>query len=91
MKITASNHFLKFKKKSSNKFQLEIDNQINIIIENPEIGEPKKGDLAGVRVIKFTFESQQLLISYEYLFNELRLYSIGSHENFYKKLKDYLK
>jgi hypothetical protein len=91
LKIVASNQFLKFKKKSSNKLQLEIDSQVNQIINKPEFGELKKGDLAGIRVYKFSYESQQFLLSYKYSTNELQLYTIGSHENFYKKLKGYLK
>ena len=67
-------------------------------MENPRMGELKKGDLAGIRVHKFTFRSQILLLSYEYKPAPdadrgeyvLYLYTIGSHENFYKKLKKYL-
>ena len=90
MKVIASNHFLKFKKKSPKKLQLEIDNQVKKIIEDPETGEQKKGNLKGIRVHKFTFCSQLLLLSYEVSKNVLWLYTIGSHENFYKKLKKYL-
>ncbi len=98
MKIIASNYFLKFKKKSPRNLQLEIDNQVNKIIDNPEIGELKKGDLKGIRVHKFTYKTQLLLLSYEYkpVFDVdqgndvLCLYTIGSHENFYKKLKKYM-
>ncbi len=66
MKIIASNHFLKFKKKSSGKLQLEIDDHVKKIIENPEMGELKKGDLKGIRIHKFTYGSQLLLMSYEH-------------------------
>lgn len=90
MKVIASNHFLKFKKKSSKKLQLEIDNQVKKIIEDPETGEQKKGNLKGIRVHKFTYGHQLLLLSYEVSENVLWLYTIGSHENFYKKLKKYL-
>jgi mRNA-degrading endonuclease RelE of RelBE toxin-antitoxin system len=90
LKVIASNHFLKFKKKSPKKLQLEIDNQVKKIIEDPETGEQKQGNLKGIRVHKFTFRSQLLLLSYEVSKNVLWLYTIGSHENFYKKLKKYL-
>ncbi|HJP19217.1 MAG TPA: type II toxin-antitoxin system RelE/ParE family toxin [Nitrospinota bacterium] len=90
MKIIASNLFLKFKKKTSKKLQLEIDNQIKKIVNNPEIGEIKKGDLTGIRIHKFNTGSQLLLLSYEYIKDVLYLYTIGSHENFYKKLKRFL-
>ena len=90
MRIIASNHFLKFKKKSPKKLQLEIDSQVKKLIEDPDIGEQKKGNLKGIRVHKFTYGHQLLLLSYEVSENVLRLYTIGSHENFYKKLKKYL-
>lgn len=90
MKIIASNLFHKFKKKSSKRLQLEIDNQIKKIVDNPDIGELKKGDLKGILIHKFNAGSQLLLLSYEYVKNVLYLYTIGSHENFYKKLKRFL-
>ena len=90
-KILASNLFLRFKKKSSKKLQIEIDKQVKIISNNPKIGELKKGDLKNVRVLRFTFGKQLLLLSYETKDKTLFLYSIGSHENFYKKLKQYLR
>ncbi len=89
--IIASNLFLKFKKKSSKKLQLEIDKQVKNICNNPEIGELKKGDLKNIRVYKFTFGKQLILLSYEIKNEILFLYSVGSHENFYKKLKQYLR
>ncbi len=90
-KIFTSNLFLRFKKKSSKKLQLEIDKQVKIICNNPKIGELKKGDLKNIRVLKFTFAKQLLLLSYETKNKTLFLYSIGSHENYYKKLKTYLR
>ena len=58
----ASNQVLKFKKKASSKFQLEIDKQVKTIMENPEIGQLKKGDLKGIRVLKF--EYNQAMVSF---------------------------
>lgn len=88
--IIAANPFIKFKKQSPPKLQLEIDNQIKKIIENPNIGELKKGDLKGINVLKFKFNNQLYLLSYEVKDGILCLYTIGSHENFYKRLKIYL-
>jgi len=98
LKIITSNYFLTFKKKAPEKLQLEIDNQVEKIIDNPEIGELKRGDLTGIRLHKFTARSQLLLLLYEYKLvpeadkedDVLYLYTIGSHENFYKKLKKHL-
>lgn len=90
MKITASNHFIKFKKKSSKELQLEIDSQVMKIIESPSVGELKKGDLAGIRVHKFNYRTKLFLLSYIHSKHELKLFMIDSHENFYKNLKIYL-
>ena len=90
MKIIASNYFIRFKKKSHKNFQLEMDEQVKNILENPEIGELKKGDLRGIRVHKFNFKSQLYLISYEVIGETLNLYVIGTHENFYERLKNLL-
>jgi len=90
LRIIASNHFLKFKKKSPKKLQFEIDKQVTKLVDDPESGEVKKGDLKGIRVYKFTYGSQLLLLSYEVKGDTLYLYTIGSHENFYKRLKKYL-
>ncbi len=89
MKIVASNHFLKFKKKSSKKLQIEIDKQVRELLDYPKVGELKKGDLKGIRVQKFKYVPYLLLLSYEFTDDTLYLYTIGSHENFYKKLKRY--
>lgn len=90
MKISVSNTFLRFKKKSNKNIQLEIDEQVKKILENPEIGELKKGDLRGIRVHKFKIKSQLYLISYEVTGETLNLYVIGTHENFYDRLKNLL-
>ena len=89
--VIASNQILKFKKKASSKYQLEIDKQVKTIMEDPEIGQLKKGDLKGIRVLKFEYNRQWYLLSYEIKGNILNIYLIGGHENFYSKLKKYLR
>lgn len=89
--ILASNQVIKFKKKAPSKFHLEIDKQVKTIMRNPEIGQFKKGDLKGIRVLKFEYNRQWYLLSYEIKGNILNLYLIGRHEKFYSKLKKYLR
>ncbi len=88
--IIASNYFLKFKKKSPKKLQLEIDSEVKNIIDNPEIGELKKRHLKAIRVHKFKFTAQPYLLSYEIKRDTLFLYLIDTHKNYYKQLKQYL-
>ena len=56
--------FRNFVKKQSRPFQLAIEDEVENILNDPNIGEAKKGDLSGFKVHKFNFKSQQLLIAY---------------------------
>lgn len=65
----------------------ELDQAVREIAANPGIGAAKKGDLAGVYVHKFKINKQEVLLSYQHALSEVVLLSLGSHENFYRKLK----
>ncbi|MBI1811084.1 MAG: type II toxin-antitoxin system RelE/ParE family toxin, partial [Nitrospirae bacterium] len=58
---------------------------------SPDTGEAKKGDLSGLRVHKFKFQRQEYLIAYKTEGNTITFYMIGTHENFYRELKQYLR
>lgn len=68
-----------------------LDKEIKRIIENPFVGEEKKGDLRGVYIHKFKIKSIQYLLSYRMINDGLELIMIGPHENYYRDLKSYLK
>ena len=93
MEIIALPKFEKRFKKYDSKLQARIKEEIKAIIDTPEIGEFKKGDIAGIQVHKFKVERQLYLLAYEvsYINNTILLYTIGLHEGFYKELKRYLK
>ena len=57
------------------------------IIQNPDLGEGKKGDLAGVFVYKFDCVNQLYLLAYEFDPSTRVLLLVGTHENFYRTLK----
>lgn len=57
--------FKKFVKKQSRAFQLAIEDAVEGVINTPDMGEVKKGDLSGVRVHKFKFQRQEYLIAYK--------------------------
>ena len=64
-----------------------VDQAVAAIVAQPQIGEMKRGDLAGVLVYKFDCVGQQFLLAYEWN-PELRiLCALGVHENFYRELK----
>ena len=91
MKVIQSPLFEKKVKKFKKNQKQELDEQIHKIIENPESGEAKKGDLQGVFVSKFKIQSLLYLLSYRFSSEKLELISIGPHENYYRDLKRYLK
>lgn len=64
-----------------------VDDAVRTIVANPEAGEPKRGDLAGVYVHKFPLNRQQMLLAYEWDPKTRMLLLLGSHENFYRDLK----
>lgn len=81
----------KFIKKQSRPFQLVVEDEIERIHKNPEIGEEKSGDLASFRVHKFTFRKQEYLIAYKTAGVAFTVYMVETHENFYRNLKRYVK
>lgn len=88
--VFQSNLFEKQLKKLSTSELAQVEDEIDIIIGNPEIGERKKGDLAYLRVHKFKMNNQLVLLGYSWKDAELELYllSVGPHENFYDALKE---
>jgi len=74
-------------KRLHNKQKVVVDVAVSAIVASPEVGEPKRGDLAGVYVYKFDCVGQQFLLAYEWS-PELRvLQALGVHENFYRDPK----
>lgn len=61
------------------------------VLTDPNVDQPKKGDLAGFRVHKFSMGRQSVLLAYRVENDSLVLYQFGTHENFYQNLKTYIK
>lgn len=78
-------------KKAYKKLHANQKNKVNDaiceIVENPDIGQEKKGDLAGVFVYKFKIQQQEFLLAYEWDPRKRILLALGVHENFYRDLK----
>ena len=70
-------------------FLAVVEDEIEKVIAEPEIGERKKGDLSYLRVHKFHLNNQMALLGYSWQNARLELYllSFGAHENFYDMLK----
>jgi mRNA-degrading endonuclease YafQ of YafQ-DinJ toxin-antitoxin module len=91
MKIYQSRLFEKKVKKLTKAEKIALDREVNHIAGNPNIGEEKKGDLKGVFVHKFKLKTNLYLLAYRKAGKDLELVMIGSHENYYRDLKIYLK
>lgn len=44
-----------------------LDDVVRTLSENPQIGQEKKGDLAGVHVYKFKVKTKLLLLAYKFI------------------------
>ena len=91
MRIIQSRSFEQRVKKFSKPQKLILDEQVKLIIDNPDIGTEKKGDLKEVHVHKFKIKTIQYLLAYRFTAEILELIMIGPHQNYYRDLKKYLK
>lgn len=91
MNVIYTSAFRKFVKKQTRPFQLIIEDEVEKISTNPEIGELKTGDLSGFRVHKFVFKKREYLIAYLIQKHDVLFYMVGTHENFYRDLKRYIR
>lgn len=90
MQLIQTATFRKIYKKLHTNQLAAVNKAIQTVIENPEIGEKKKGDLAWLWVYKFKVLGQLTLLGYAFDGGKiiLTLVYMGSHENFYRDLKN---
>jgi len=79
-------------KKLSKQDKADLDEAVKLVANDPDIGERKVGDLLGVSVYKFKMNKQPVLLAYSVDEEDssvitLYLLKLGSHENFYRDLK----
>ena len=88
--IYESRRFAKALSKLSDAHLSIVEDEIDIIIKTPNIGEKKKGDLSHLRVHKFKMDNQLALLGYSWIEDKIEIYllQLGPHENFYQKMKD---
>lgn len=91
MKIIQSRSFEQRIKKFNPAQKMILDEQIKSILENPDIGDGKRGDLREVYVHKFKIKTIQYLLAYRFNEEQLELIMIGPHQNYYRDLKRYQK
>ncbi len=54
-----------------------LEEAIRRIVNQPSMGQAKKGDLAGIRVHKFRMYNQLILLAYQYNGSQLTLVALG--------------
>ena len=89
MKVIPTGYFNRTVKRLYPNEKAVLDKAIQDIMADPEIGDLKTGDLAGIRIYKFKVNQNLQLLAYRYLAENdvLNLLEYGSHENLYRDLK----
>jgi mRNA-degrading endonuclease RelE of RelBE toxin-antitoxin system len=88
MRILVTPTFARAVKKLHRQQKAVLDAAVRTIASQPEVGETKVSDLAGVQVCKFRMGDLLCLLAYRVLDeNTLKLLMLGPHENFYRGLK----
>ncbi len=89
IQVLQTSTFNKALKKLKPNQKLELDSAVKSLMENPRLGEQKKGDLAFLKVYKFKINKQPMLLGYRFDDTQLilELMALGSHENFYRDVK----
>jgi mRNA interferase RelE/StbE len=87
VEVLQSAAFARTYKRSHKNRQSDVDDAVALIVKNPLVGAPKRGDLLGVYVYKFKSQNQEVLLAYEFDPNTRYLLLLGAHENFYRDLK----
>jgi len=81
--------FKKAVKKLHQNQKTDLDKAVKGLIQDPLLGEQKRGDLSFLRDYKFKMNKQLTLLGYSYQDGTvtLELMALGSHENFYRDIK----
>ena len=88
IQVIAAPSFQRKAKKLRTPQRAHLNEAIQSIQRDPFLGEAKVADLQGYFVCKFKLESEQMLIAYKLISEELlKLLYVGPHENFYRDLK----
>lgn len=89
MNIQTTPRFRKTLKRLRKNQKLDLDRAVKDIMQDPQLGDLKKGDLSFLRVVKFKMAKQLTLLGYEYdeAKSQIILHALGSHENFYRDIK----
>jgi mRNA-degrading endonuclease YafQ of YafQ-DinJ toxin-antitoxin module len=88
--VYQTQNFKKVVKKLHQDQKKDLDKAVQKLIENPMLGEQKRGDLHFLRVYRFKMVKQLTLLGYSHEDGTvtLELIALGTHENFYRDVKN---
>jgi mRNA interferase RelE/StbE len=84
MQIIQSRSFERKVKKFTKREKKTLDEEIKKILHKSSIESEKKSDLGGVFVHTFKIQTNQYLLAYRFLRDNLELIMVGPHENYYR-------
>ncbi|MAZ86837.1 MAG: addiction module toxin RelE [Cellvibrionaceae bacterium] len=89
IQVFQTTRFEKALKKLPDASQMVVEDAIDEILLNPELGELKAGDLDHLRVHKLKVNSIQYLLGYNWNEDRLviHLLQLGTHENYYQNAR----
>ena len=89
LNVIQSHSFKKAVKKLYNNQKADLDDAVRALIDNPELGVQKVGDLSSVRIYKFKMLKQLTLLAYQIDDGQLvlTLLMFGTHENSSRDVK----
>lgn len=89
IQVLQTSSFKKAVKKLHKNQKTDLDKAIRDLMEEPKLGDQKKGDLSFMRIYKFKMAKQLTLLGYGYEDGALvlELLTLGSHENVYRDVK----
>lgn len=87
--VVQTRRFARVYKKLLPGLQASVDQAVDLVANDPNLGERKKGDLAKLWVYKFNVGGQLYLLGYtrDDQIRFVMLEALGSHENFYRDIK----
>lgn len=88
MLVSQTSSFKRTVKKFNKNEKKALDEAVKQIIDDPEIGDQKSGDLRYVWVYKYKLKVMLYLLAYSFNEQEITLLAVGFHENFYRDLKN---
>jgi mRNA interferase RelE/StbE len=87
--VRQTRRFARAYKKLHANVAADVDDAVEAVAADPDLGERKKGDLAALWVYKFRSQGQLYLLGYsrDDGLQLIYLEAVGPHENFYRDLK----